>query len=217
MAVTAVLAQNSSASALEADYTVVPGDTLSHIAERKQTTWQDVWSKNPQLVDPNVIYVGDKLYTVGESPVTAPEAPQEPLVENRAETPVQVETPVVEAPVASQTVEPVASVPVRGNGGHNAYAPGYCTWYVKERRPDIGSFWGNANQWVGSATAAGYSTGSVPVPGAIGVSYTYYLGHVVYVESVNGDGTVNVSEMNYQGHGVVSSRTAPASEFTYIY
>lgn len=99
----------------------------------------------------------------------------------------------------------------------NMYDYGYCTWYVKNRRPDIGNTWGNANQWYGSAQAAGYSTGSAPVAGAIGVSFAGAYGHVVYVESVNGDGTVNISEMNYNGWGVESSRTTSASEFSYIY
>ena len=38
-------------------------------------------------------------------------------------------------------------------------------------------------------------------------------GHVAYVESVNDDGSVKVSEMNYNGGpGVVSSRTISAGQ-----
>lgn len=104
------------------------------------------------------------------------------------------------------------------NSAGNGYAAGNCTWYVKSRRPDIGSYWGNANQWIASAQAAGFSTGSAPKQGAIGVSFEGYYGHVVYVESVSEDGsTVNLSEMNAKGLGVISSRTAPASSFQYIY
>ena len=100
----------------------------------------------------------------------------------------------------------------------NGYAAGNCTWYVKSRRPDIGSHWGNANQWLASAQSAGFSTGGTPKQGAIGVSFNGYYGHVVYIESVSADGsTVQLSEMNAKGLGVISSRTAPASSFQYIY
>ena len=38
------------------------------------------------------------------------------------------------------------------------------------------------------------------------------FGHVAYVENVNNDGSVKVSEMNYNGGpGVVSTRTISAS------
>ena len=41
-------------------------------------------------------------------------------------------------------------------------------------------------------------------------------GHVAYVESVNDDGSVKVSEMNYNGGpGVVSSRTISAQAGSY--
>ena len=103
------------------------------------------------------------------------------------------------------------------SGGPNAYGYGYCTWYVKNRRPDIGGYWGNANQWYASAQAAGYNTGSEAQPGAIGVSFEGSAGHVVYVESVNGD-TIHLSEMNgAAGWNVVGERDAPESAFVYIY
>lgn len=126
-------------------------------------------------------------------------------------------TPVYSnAPSTTQTYS--TPQPVRASGGGNSYAPGYCTWYVKEMRPDIGSFWGNANQWVSSATASGYATGSQPRVGAIGVSYAGAYGHVVYVTGVSADGsTITLSEMNYSGLGVIGTRTDSASNYIYIY
>lgn len=103
------------------------------------------------------------------------------------------------------------------NSAGNAYAWGNCTSYVKTKRPDIGSFWGNANQWIDSARRDGFSTGDRPKIGAIGVSFNGFYGHVVYVESLNDDGTIVVSEMNYAGLNVVSSRATSPSEFSYIY
>lgn len=117
---------------------------------------------------------------------------------------------VQSAPV--QTVAPTTTI--RQSGGPNGYGAGWCTWYVKERRPDIGGYWGNAGyNWLTAAQNAGFSTGYTPQAGAIGVM----AGHVVYVESVSGN-MVNISEMgwNYQAWNK-NYRTVPASSFVYIY
>lgn len=101
----------------------------------------------------------------------------------------------------------------------NTYVYGQCTWYVAGRR-SVPSNWGNANTWYARAQAAGWSTGSVPAVGAIATTTAGAYGHVALVEAVSGDSVV-VSEMNYYGNGggwnIRSSRTAPASEFLYIY
>lgn len=97
----------------------------------------------------------------------------------------------------------------------NRYAPGYCTWYVYERRAaagrPIGSFWGNAVSWASSARAAGFVVNNTPAPGAIMQNGGGY-GHVAYVESVGADGSVTVREMNYAGWNVISSRTISAGQ-----
>ncbi|MDB5165778.1 MAG: domain containing protein [Candidatus Saccharibacteria bacterium] len=97
----------------------------------------------------------------------------------------------------------------------NRYAPGYCTWYAYERRLQlgrpIGSFWGNATAWASSARAAGFAVNNTPEPGAIMQNGGGY-GHVAIVESVDGAGNVTVSEMNYAGYNVVSSRTLSAGQ-----
>lgn len=99
----------------------------------------------------------------------------------------------------------------------NLYAAGNCTWYVKEKVPYIGGTWGNANQWLASAQSDGFETGYAPKDGAIGVSFEGLLGHVVYIESVNTDGSVTISEMNYGRLYAMNTRTVPANSFTYIY
>lgn len=98
----------------------------------------------------------------------------------------------------------------------NKYADGNCTWYVKSKRPDIGNYWGNANQWINGAKNSGFEVGSKPKIGAIGVSFNGYYGHVAYVEKISGENVV-ISEMNYKGFGVISSRITNKSEFQYIY
>ena len=59
----------------------------------------------------------------------------------------------------------------------------------------------------------GFPEGSTPRLGAIMVTRESALGHVAYVESVDPDGLGwTVSEMNYRGFGVVSSRHITARQ-----
>lgn len=92
---------------------------------------------------------------------------------------------------------------------NNAYPYGWCTYYVATRRY-VPARWGDAKSWLSSARASGYATGSVPAAGAIVVTSESWYGHVAYVESVSG-GTITISEMNYKGWGIKSSRTISAS------
>jgi surface antigen len=109
----------------------------------------------------------------------------------------------------------------------NRYDFGYCTWYVYNKRAAIGkpvgSFWGNAASWAYYAAASGYKVDHNPSVGAVlqvGGGFSGGLGHVAFVERVNSDGSVFVSEMNYAGWDVVSTRTIPAGQaasYNYIH
>ena len=103
-------------------------------------------------------------------------------------------------------------ISIRGGSGskYNGYPYGYCTYYAATRRA-IPSSWGNAGQWLSSAKRAGYATGGEPVPGAIVVTRESWWGHVAYVESVSG-GSFTVSEMNYNGWGVINTRTISVND-----
>ena len=186
-------------------HTVTRGDTLTKIANTHQITWKRLFAKNIQLANPDKINVGDTI--------TIPDA-SEQLPERALPAPAVVAPqPTFRAGTAARQTFTQSAPQARGSSAGNTYAAGYCTWYAKNRRPDLPNRLGNANTWVARAAAQGIPTGSAPRAGAIGQQGM----HVVYVESVNGDGTVTISEMNYKGLGVVSSRTAPASNFSYIY
>lgn len=109
--------------------------------------------------------------------------------------------------------------------GGNGYDYGYCTWWAAVRRAQIGrpipSNLGNASTWKILAQRSGLGVGNVPAAGAvIWTPPRDYYGHVGFVESVNPDGSVNVSEMNTVGWGVVSHKTLSAAEaaaYSYIY
>lgn len=100
----------------------------------------------------------------------------------------------------------------------------YTAWKVVQKTGYQPYYWGNANMWPGSARAAGFSTGSTPKKGALGVISAGQYGHIVYIEDYNPSaGTVRVSQYNYfnaggPGWGHYSEMTVPAWTYdTYIY
>lgn len=107
------------------------------------------------------------------------------------------------------TTNTIAKTAVKVSTGAHYFPYGYCTYYVSQRRTIPWS--GNAIAWLSGARAFGYSTGNVPQVGAIVVtSEGGRTGHVAMVDSVNGD-QITLTEMNYNGFGVISSRTISAS------
>ena len=90
---------------------------------------------------------------------------------------------------------------------------GQCTSWAWLKRPDLGFIKANANRWDDVARANGVLVNRSPSAGAVFQTDSGWYGHVGYVESVNSDGSINVSERNYAGcYGVMFS-TIPASEF----
>jgi peptidoglycan DL-endopeptidase CwlO len=109
--------------------------------------------------------------------------------------------------------------PALGSGATvpNRFVAGQCTWYVANMR-NI-PWMGNAIEWWPNARAAGFAEGQKPEVGAVMVTSESGYGHVALVTAVNGS-SWTVSEMNYNGPFVVSSRTlspgaAPLVGFIY--
>lgn len=146
----------------------------------------------------------------------------EDLKKRIADKKARVEAERVRAELAQQIVIPASPVapsvvaPQSFNSSGNLYAPGNCTWYVKNRRGDLPNNLGNANMWYYNASSMGMAVGSTPRVGAVGTTTAGGLGHVVYVEAVNGD-MVTISEMNYGGLYNMNTRTVHFSEFLYVY
>ena len=63
---------------------------------------------------------------------------------------------------------------------------------------------GNANQWDDNARAAGIPVDNNPRVGDVAVSNSGYYGHTMYVEAVNDDGTIAVSQFNHDWGGTYS-------------
>lgn len=97
------------------------------------------------------------------------------------------------------------------NGGGNYYDNGQCTIYAFDRRMQLGkpvsNLWGNANHWAIAARQSGYQVNHTPEVGAIMQSSAGPNGHVGIVERKNTDGSITISEMNWQGVGQKSYRT----------
>jgi len=109
-------------------------------------------------------------------------------------------------------------------GMYNRECVSYTAWKVYQAYGYM-PYWGgsgNANQWPGDADAYSIPRGSTPKVGsvAIGTNPNYFgpVGHAMWVEAVNGDGTIVVSQYNFGEEGMYSEMTINASLIdTFIY
>jgi surface antigen len=107
-------------------------------------------------------------------------------------------------------------------GMYNRECVSYTAWKVKQTYGYM-PYWGgvgNANQWPGDARAAGIPTGSTPQANSVAIWNVGAFGHAMWVEAVNGDGSIYVSQYNYDYTGHYSEMyvsAAQARTFTYLY
>lgn len=229
-------------------YTVVAGDTISSIANRFGITAQSiVWSNNVRgeavapgrvlLIPPanGIVYQVKNTDTIDSIAsryqidktvfVTVNDAESGRLTVGEY---VWLPGGTIAAPAVRSFSPGVASgarkfgscgLSIAGVSG--AYDCGYCTWWVAYRRLQIGNpvpgGLGNAITWTRRAPALGLTVGVAPKPGAV---IWFNSNHVGFVEKVNEDGSVFVSEMNRAGWDVMSFRNltaTQASTYKYIY
>lgn len=177
-------------------YTTTAGDTLASIAAKYNSTIDNIISVN-NLVSEDVPVGTRLLLPDGKVPVTTTTGNS-----NGAGT-----TSAYSSELAAEA--------------GNRYYYGECTWYAYNRRVElglpVGSFWGNANTWAVNAAAAGYLVNHTPSVGAIFQTTAGYYGHVAIVESVNSNGTITISEMNYTAWAKVDTRVVSnPSSYSYI-
>ena len=166
-------------------YTVAGGDTADSIAAKLQTTSEDIIAFND--VEVKGLPAGSKIIVPNGTKYTAPVAS-----------------------TRKRTSTSSTSASFSWGGGStvysgNRYAYGYCTYYAYNKRAAsgrvIGSNWGNATTWGRLAAASGFAVDKNPRAGDVFQTSGGWggYGHVGYVESVNADGSITVSEMNYAG------------------
>jgi len=91
-------------------------------------------------------------------------------------------------------------------GMFNRECVSYTAWKVAESGRYM-PYWGgqgNANQWDDDARAAGIPVDTTPRAGDVAIKNSGPYGHAMYVESVNGDGTINISQYNANLNGQFS-------------
>lgn len=201
-------------------YTVKTGDTLLDIAVRYKADLDKIVAYNQldanYIVEGQVLFIPDGIKPTPQPSTTYLASTNTSYSSNyssaRSSSYSSTSTSTATANTSSYTPT------IRYGGGGNRFPYGYCTWYVAQRRGGV-PWSGNAGAWLANARAYGYATGYEPVPGAIMVTRESWWGHVAYVESVSGN-MVTISEMNYQGWGIVSRRTLNKNDWRirgYIY
>lgn len=104
-------------------------------------------------------------------------------------------------------------------GMYNRECVSYTAWKVASTGRYM-PYWGgrgNANEWPASAAADGIATGSTPKVGSVAIMYVGYYGHAMYVEGINGNGTIHVSQFNWGIRGEYSEMNVNPSGLTFIY
>lgn len=96
-------------------------------------------------------------------------------------------------------------------GGYVCQCVSYTGWKVFERYGIRISAWGNANQWHNTARRLGYKVDHTPEAGSVAISTSGPYGHAMWVEAVNPNGTINLSEYNNS----YSSASHKAGDFGY--
>ena len=150
---------------------------------------------------------------------------QAPAADSQASTLNITSAPVAATQTSSYTYTTGGGFPAVDPSFRAAINGGYfgqCTYYIFNRMAQVGtpighSLMGNAAEWPSYARSYGYSVSHSPSAGSAivfqqglaGADPTY--GHVAFVEAVNADGSLYISEMNVQGLNVISYRTISAS------
>ncbi len=83
----------------------------------------------------------------------------------------------------------------------------WVSWRIRSTGGYVPSGLGNAKEWDDRAPGYGYRVSNTPEQGAAAVSNAGDYGHVMYVESVSGDGSILISDYNRAGTGKYNTAT----------
>lgn len=81
-------------------------------------------------------------------------------------------------------------------GGYVCQCTSYAGWKVQEFWGIYISAWGDAKNWGNTANRLGYVVDDKPAPHTVAYSTYGVYGHVMWVESINANGTINLTEYN---------------------
>ena len=134
--------------------------------------------------------------------------PSTETVVTSSQSQVVEQSTTVSTPSNSSSSSPSSSSSAASNNARydaKSYDVGECTWGVKSQVSWVGPYWGNANQWVASARAEGFSVGTTPQVGAVAVWVGGAYGHVALVTAVESSTNIQVSESNYMGRRYIGN------------
>ncbi|MDB5170420.1 MAG: hypothetical protein JWO35_114 [Candidatus Saccharibacteria bacterium] len=180
-----------------------------------------------QSVKQAVAYAPKKVSQKKEQPPTP--APAPPPAPTPAPAPPPPEPPAPAALAAAIVSAPGTSYPWANApfnvdssdtwGMYKRQCTSYAAWKVASsgrHMPNWGGH-GNANLWDDNARAEGIPVDATPRVGDIAVRNSGTYGHVMYVESVNGDGTIGVSQYNADNAGSYSEATVSVAGLVFIH
>lgn len=197
-------------------YTVKSGDTIESIAAKYGSTAVEITTLNDLEV--SGIKEGVKIVIKNG---TLPETERPEYVPPRAATTTYRSTSYTYSYLGNTSERQNITVLGRIYGLGGPYAAGQCTQWAWSKRQDLPSMLGNASAWAANAAAAGFVVNRTPSAGAVFQTSSGWYGHVGYVESVNADGSIVVTEMNYNySPYLVIRSTIPVSavgNFNYIH
>ena len=104
-------------------------------------------------------------------------------------------------------------------GMYNRECVSYTAFKVAQSGRNM-PYWGgrgNAKNWPSNARGAGIPVDSSPRVGDVAISTSGYYGHSMYVESVNSNGTINISQYNVAWDGRYTTATISPSGLEFIH
>jgi surface antigen len=144
-----------------------------------------------------------------------------PVVNVFAATPVSAAS-IVQTVTGTQY--PYANSPWPNNqvdpwGMYKRQCVSYAAWAVSASGRHMPNWAGKgtANQWDDNARTAGIPVDSSPRVGDVAVRNSGTYGHVMYVDNVNSNGTINVSQYNANYNGTYSTATISTSGLVFIH
>ena len=104
-------------------------------------------------------------------------------------------------------------------GMYNRECVSYTAWKVAKSGRHM-PYWGgrgDAKMWPSSAAQDGIPTGSTPVVGSVAIMYGGAYGHSMYVERINANGSIHVSQFNWGVRGEYSEMDIVPAGLTFVY
>lgn len=196
-------------------YTVKADDTVESIAEKYGSNTAEIIALNDLEV--SGVSEGMKIVVKGGS---LPETERPEYVAPTTRRSTTASTTYTYTYLGNSSVRQDITVVGYFYGLGGPYGAGQCTQWAWYKRQDLPGQLGNANAWAYNAARLGYPVNNTPSAGAVIQTTAGWYGHVGYVESVNPDGSIVVSEMNYGIPYRVIQSTIPASAvggFSYIH